>query len=110
MTMANPTPQNPAGPEPVAVAKPTRKRNIPYSKDCALLAGPSGPVIAAGKTFGAGVSLLQARLMTSTTGPGWMGISVTFPLGDDQVDNEERGVGVRYTGKSPNLLCISQSI
>ncbi|KAK4150791.1 P-loop containing nucleoside triphosphate hydrolase protein [Chaetomidium leptoderma] len=89
----------------VTVAAPApRKKFVAYSKDCALLAGPSGPVIGAGKTFGAGVSVLQARLMASTVGPtAWMGFSLSFPLGDDQVDNEKAGFGVRYHSKSSNL-------
>ncbi|KAG7284557.1 hypothetical protein NEMBOFW57_010935 [Staphylotrichum longicolle] len=79
-----------------------RKKPIAYTKDCALLAGPSGPVIATGKSFGADISVLRARLITSTVADPWMGFSLSFPLGDKSTDNEAAGFGVRYTIRLPD--------
>ncbi|KAH6854724.1 hypothetical protein B0I37DRAFT_441680 [Chaetomium sp. MPI-CAGE-AT-0009] len=68
-----------------------------YNKDCAVLAGPSGPVIAAGSILGAPVRI-RSRLVMLTNPPvnPWMGFSLFFPLGNEQKGNEAAGFGVRY--------------
>jgi hypothetical protein len=80
-----------------AAPTPARPKNRgPYSKGCAVLVSRAGPVIAAAKDLDPN-SVIDARLMTNTIEtPSWMGFSLSFPLGDAQRANEEKGFGVRY--------------
>jgi len=80
-----------------------------FAKDCAIFAeeaGLSGPVIAAGKTFGAGPWKISARIVVSKARDAdpWMGIQLDIPLGDNQERNEQAGFGVRYICKSSPSL------
>jgi hypothetical protein len=96
---------------PTAAATPgaskaaNKKKADMYNKDCAVLAGPSGPVLFAGSTLGAVSMPNRSRIVTFTYPPAnpWMGFSLLFPLGDLQEGNEKAGFGVRYSSKSYSI-------
>lgn len=90
---------------------PSTTKFTTFAKDCAIFAneaGLSGPVIAAGRAFGAGPWKISARIIAfkARDADPWLGIQLDIPLGDNQKPNEEAGFGVRYICKLlPSLLC-----
>ncbi|KAF4446455.1 putative ATP-dependent helicase C29A10.10c [Fusarium austroafricanum] len=67
------------------------------SEDCALFFGNRGPLIASGDGIGL-KQKIKARLVArkAPDSDPWVGITLDFPLGKDQEDNEKSGFGVRY--------------
>ncbi|TPX18980.1 uncharacterized protein E0L32_011373 [Thyridium curvatum] len=68
-----------------------------YYKDCAVLATPTGPVLAAGNALGVDARI-SARFVVSVQPDqtSWVGFRLDIPLGKDQFDNERWGYGVRH--------------
>ncbi|KAM0553141.1 hypothetical protein ACHAPJ_007428 [Fusarium lateritium] len=68
-------------------------RQVTTAKDCAVLFGDHGPVVACGDRLGLSMKL-KARLVSSiATG---IGISIDIPIGEQQSANENSGFGVRF--------------
>ncbi|KAH7316633.1 P-loop containing nucleoside triphosphate hydrolase protein [Stachybotrys elegans] len=67
------------------------------SLQCSVLAGEFGPVFAASKPFGLPTKATSVLYMTRRENETWFGLSLQFPLGQDQTANEAAGFGVRHT-------------
>jgi hypothetical protein len=70
-----------------------------WSTDCVVFGGGQfAPVIASGKTLGSQLSKIRARLISSRPKyrDAFLGLSLRFPLPEEQRVNEEAGFGVRY--------------
>ncbi|KAJ4256086.1 hypothetical protein NW762_009162 [Fusarium torreyae] len=72
-------------------------RQVTMTKDCAVLFGDHGPVVACGDKLGLSMKL-KARLVSSiaTYRDSWIGISIDIPIGEQQSANEDSGFGVRF--------------
>lgn len=82
------------GPE---AAAPAPIKYATWTKDCAVITGGfDGPIIAHGPAFGS--NLVSSRLVSSNakhTNP-WIGLYLSFPLGQGQRDKEAAGFGFRH--------------
>ncbi|KAM0351035.1 hypothetical protein ACHAPU_002816 [Fusarium lateritium] len=101
--MASPRHEAPASTVPQIVGKGGLESRLDvktYVKDCAILLGDCGPVLASGKSLGFETKLRASfGLFKPADASPWIGFQIKIPLGLKQKANEAAGFGVCHTYK-----------